>query len=224
MNILIDMATVTFIVLTVVVSYHKGFLRSVLELAGYIVSLVVAGLLSVSAGNWIFENLLRSVLEKAVSGYIATLSGGALRSFNATLSQMGIPAQVAADSVQQGQNGVSAAVMASVVDPLGLTISRGIAFLLLFIACLFVVRLVARVAQAVNRVPVIGAINRMGGAAVGVVKAFLLLFAITAVISLLLPLFSLQKNVPMTNTTFDRTYVYSYIYQINPLKDILLKS
>ena len=224
MSFLIDAATVAFIVLTVVVSYHKGFVRSVLELAGYIVSLVAAGLLSVPAGDWIFQHLLRTPLENAVSGYISTLTGGALQSFNATLSQLGIPSQVAADSVRQGQNTVGAAVMSSVVDPLGVSISRGIAFLLLFIACLFIVRLVARVAQAVNRVPILGAINRMGGAAVGVVKAFLLLFVITAVISLLLPLFSLQKNVPLTNTTFDRTYVYHAIYQVNPLKDILLKS
>ncbi|MCL2088221.1 MAG: CvpA family protein [Oscillospiraceae bacterium] len=59
MNILIDVMVVVFIGLMVFLGYKKGFIASMIELFGYILSCLVAWFLSGHIGRWIWSSIIR---------------------------------------------------------------------------------------------------------------------------------------------------------------------
>lgn len=229
MNQFIDIVTVIIIVSIIWSCAVKGFVRSFIELIGYVASLIIAGVFSAQLGNWIYENMLKTVLSNAVSSYVSTMTGSAQQSFSKMLSDYHLDASIinqagALDAAKSGNGAVSNAIMSGIVAPLGGIISRGIAFLIIFLICLTIVGIIAHAGDIINKLPVIHGINMLGGAAVGIVKAMLVLFVLCTIVAILLPIFAMQKDPLFTNTTFNDTYVFKYFYQVNPVKDILLKN
>lgn len=229
MNQFIDIATVIIIVSIVWSCAVKGFVRSFIELIGYVASLIVAWIFSVSLGNWIYENMLKTVLYNAVSSYVGTLTGAAQQSFSKMLSDYHLDANMinqagVLGAAKSGNGAVNNAIMSGIVAPLGGIISRGIAFIVIFLICLTIVGIIAHAGDIINKLPVIHGINMLGGAAIGIVKAVLVLFVLCTIIVVLLPVFAMQKDPLFTNTTLNNTYVFKYFYQANPVKDILLKN
>ena len=222
MSIIFDLITVAVVVITIWSSAAKGFVRSVIELGGFIASFIVAGLLSVPLGGWIYEHMLKSFFAGNVSGYISSLTGGTKQAFNQLLGSYNINSSALDGAVKSGSDAVNSAV-SSQAGSLGSIVGRGIAFLIIFMLCLFLVRIIAHAADIINKLPVIGGINRLGGALIGVVKAVIVMFLLCTIVAVLIPVFAVQKNPTFTNTTVNSTYVFKYIYNINPV-GILLKN
>lgn len=226
---IVDVAAIVLVLCIVYTSFRKGFLRSVLELAGYVVSAVVARVLCIPVGGWLYDTLLKSNAQQLVSQYLSSLASlGDTQSLESLLSRYGIPASLLPGSVSQGTatitNGTaSQALMGSVVDPIALAIGRGIAFLVLFFLCLWVCHAIARATEVFNHIPLIGGLNRLLGAAVGVAKAALVLFVLDVVVSAVLPLTSLSGQTAAAASILSHSAVYQAVDGMNPLKDVLLK-
>jgi uncharacterized membrane protein required for colicin V production len=223
MNVIFDVLTVGIIVAVIWSSAAKGFVRSVIELCGYIASFIVAGIFSIPVGNWIYEHLLKTAFYNGASGYIQTLTGAAEQSFKQFLIDYHLNTDILSNAAKSGNDAVNSAIVKDLVAPMGSIIGRGIAFIVIFILCFALVRILAHVGDIINKLPVIRSINRLGGAAIGVVKAALIMFVICTIVAVLIPVFAVQKDPPFTNTTINSTYVFKTIYQVNPVKDILFK-
>jgi uncharacterized membrane protein required for colicin V production len=98
-----------------------------------------------------------------------------------------------------------------------------IAFAVIFSLCMIAVRLIAGMTNGIFRLPILGTANRLLGAGIGVVKAFLILFLISTVVAIIVPVMSLQKNPAVSESTISQTTLFKSVYNINPLTHILLK-
>jgi uncharacterized membrane protein required for colicin V production len=223
MSIIFDVLTVIIIIAIIWSSAKKGLVRSVIELAGYIASLIVAAVLSIPVGNWIYLHLLKTFFDNQAAGYISSLTGGAREAFGQFLTQYNLSSDLLSGAAKSSGDALNGAVMSG-VGAIGQIVGRGIAFVIIFLVCMILVRIIARLANIINRLPVIRGVNKFGGALIGVVKAALVMFVLCTIIAFMIPLFAVQKNPPFTNTTINNTYLFKYIYQVNPVKGILLKN
>ena len=227
MSIFLDVLTVVVFIVIIYRAYKKGIIRALIDLVGFAASFVVAFLLSEPIGKWIAGNFL----NKLVSGTIkknTTSSSAANGKFIAKLVG-GIPDSIdkslTAINVNLGSLGAKA--MKSVVDavsvPLASLISRGIAFFVILAICLVIVKILAHFSDIVRHLPVLGTLNALAGAAIGIVEAVIIMFVLCTLITLSISLMALQKNPPITKSTTDSTHIYKYIQNINPLTGMLLK-
>lgn len=231
MSMILDLVTVAVILFLIGLAARKGFLRSLIELVGFGVSIAVAWMLSTSVGNWIYSNLLETPIKSAVSSWSQNASESAREAFAQMLGQY-VSGGAGSSSFSSGamqtlSNAVSAggsifqSALEQPVDLLGAAIGRGIAFILIMIICLAAVRLIARISDLLKRVPIIGGINRLGGAVIGIAEAAIVIFVFCTLAAVLIPIFAVQQNPPITAEVIDKSYLFKFFYHANPFLDIL---
>src|SRR5659263_10153 len=186
MSIIFDVVTVGLILIIIISSALKGFVRSIFELCGYIASFIVASIFSVPLGNFLYVHIIKAPFYNGASEYISSLTGGAQQVFRQFLTDYHLSTQVLDNAAKSPSDAVNGAVMNGLVAPMGNLIGRGIAFVVIFFLCLFLVRILARVGDIINKLPVIGGLNRLLGAAVGIIKATIIMFLICTIIAVLI--------------------------------------
>lgn len=247
MGIFTDILTLVVFAGCIVFSYRKGFLRSAIELVGYFVSAAVASALSVPVGNWIYQNFVSGIVQNRVREYLynsinsaaaqkatETVSASGLQNFGANMPDQfksllsvyhissSSVSDIAGSAIQTGSSAAADRIIQTVAVPIGQSLSRTVAFLILIALFMTAVGVVAQMAQRVNRLPVLGAANRVAGAAVGFIKAFVIMMILIPVISVFSSLFSLggsrSPTVPQASVSSD---FFNNLY--NPIEHILLK-
>lgn len=208
MSIMLDVVTAVIIIAVVCKGAAKGFLSALAELAGFVVSLIAAAAFSGPFGSFIYTNFLKDAVHSAVES-----------AANAKIAGSGAALAKLASTYSAAKN----AAVNDAANQAGLLIGRGIAFFIILILCLIIVGLIARAFRGVNRLPVLGALNRLAGAVLGVVTAMLVVFVLCTALSAMMPLFAAQKDPVITTSTIDSTYLFKYIYHNDPLGNILLK-
>lgn len=155
MSTLFDIATAAVFIAVVWFSYRKGLVRSVIELVGYVASFVVSWIFCAPLGAWIYTNFLKNALYKLVSGYYTAMAAGTQQSIGSMLSQyhINLPPGIAAEAAKSGQSDVDSLIMATVVGPLGQTIGKAVAFILIFLACLVAVKILASLGDVIYKTP-----------------------------------------------------------------------
>lgn len=220
MSVLLDALTVLIILATIWLSYRRGFLYTIIGLVGYVLSVLAALALSVPLGAWIYTHLLQNLLLANAKNYIA---GQTLSSFTETFGQsvkQFAPGLDLSSLFQQGAGQLAGAAAQAVVQPIGMAIGRGIAFIVLFFLFIAAVHIFENLSLAISHVPILGTLNRIGGALLGFVKAVLVLFVLCTLISALLPALAFS-SFPLTSSVIDHTTVFKFFYQLNPFAKIL---
>lgn len=220
MSVILDALTVLIILATVWLSYKRGFLYTIIGLAGYILSVLAAMALSVPLGSWIYTNLLQNFLITHAKNYIAgqTLSSFT-ESFVASIQKFA-PGLNLPSLLQQNAGQMENAAIHAIVQPIGMAIGRSIAFIVLFFLFIAAVHIFENVSLAISHVPVLGTLNRIGGAVLGIFKAMLVLFVLCTLLLALQPLLAVS-NIPLTTAVIEHTTILKFFYQMNPFAKIL---
>ena len=67
MNIILDLIVVAIIALTVILSVKRGFVRSAVELAGFVLAVVLAFNLGPVLADTTYENIVKEPVEKTTT-------------------------------------------------------------------------------------------------------------------------------------------------------------
>jgi uncharacterized membrane protein required for colicin V production len=227
MSLFLDALTVIVFIVVIFHAFKRGLIRALIELAGFAAAFAVAYLLSNPAGQWIANTFL----NKFVSGSITQLAASSGKSNAAFFTKLvgSLPGifEKTLTGINANLGTLGAKAMAELVKavsmPLASLISRGIAFFVILAVCLVVVGMVAHLSDTVARMPVIGVLNSLAGAGVGILEALIIMFFISTLLALIISLMALQKNPPISVSTINSTQIYKYINNINPLTGMLLK-
>jgi uncharacterized membrane protein required for colicin V production len=227
MGIFLDVLTVAVYIIVICHAYRKGLIRAVIEVVGFVAAFVISYLLSQPLGVFIDNTFLNKLVHGSLIQFAATQSGAAQTVFlTQIMSQLPNTMSKGLQSLDLGMSSLGSnaavAIANSVSMPLASILSRWIAFFIILLICLTIVGFVARLSSAVVHIPVIGTLNAIGGAVVGLIEAMIIMFFISALVSLLITLFALQKNPPITSQIVNSTYVFKYVHNINPLTGMLL--
>jgi len=202
-----DIALAAIIFFFMTKSYRKGLVTSIIRLAGVVIAYIAGTVLSKPITSYIYTNFLEGKVSEFVSnqvppelsssseliagGGIAQVKDKIVEYIEQIIEKLGIDpallgssvnAQEAAEAVGSAvteQNAsISAALTDTVVQPLVIGVLNIIVFIIIFAVTMFIVKILARAMRAVNHVPIVGPLNRLGGAVLGAAEGLIICYII----------------------------------------------
>ena len=203
MNILLDLALGLCLLSILYTSWRRGFVASFIRLVGTAAGFLLASFLSGPVSERLYVSLLEERVEQYVgdtllapgSPLLEALAGldqagsAAIQAVSGFLAQQGLDFYSPQDAGQmgtdildritQGGSDPAAAITQVAVKPLVMTVlETAIFFLLLFLTGILV-RMAVRVGLGVNRIPLVGGMNRLAGLLCGAVYALLVGYVVS---------------------------------------------
>ena len=203
MNILLDLALGLCLLSILYTSWRRGFVASFIRLVGTAAGFLLASFLSGPVSERLYGSLLEEREEQYVgdtllapgSPLLEALAGldqagsAAIQAVSGFLAQQGLDFYSPQDAGQmgtdildritQGGSDPAAAITQVAVKPLVMTVlETAIFFLLLFLTGILV-RMAVRVGLGVNRIPLVGGMNRLAGLLCGAVYALLVGYVVS---------------------------------------------
>ena len=183
---IVDIIIILIIVLAVFVGMKKGLISCVIDILAVIVALILAITLCRPVTNAIIdntefdENLRETIVQ------------------NIPLNDVDFKVEEGSnlpEPVVEYINEITSDVNTSkdeAIDTIARELASGILSVIAFIAIFFIVRLVLAlvkiVAKIIDKIPLIGQINKLGGAICGLIEGLIIIYAILAVLSMISPL------------------------------------
>lgn len=157
----LDLALIAVILFVMIRSVGRGFVSSFIHLLGLAAACIVAALLSGKAAAWLYDGYLAERLQTAVSDTLRQK----LQTFAELLDRID-----PTDTITGAAGDALRTVMVALLTM--------VAFLVIFLVAMVIVRALAKLTRNVNRVPVVGGVNRVLGGVLGAAEAFLLCYLI----------------------------------------------
>lgn len=201
-----DICVAAAVAVFMAVGYRAGFMRSLIKVAAYIVSVIASFLLYPVLSEYLMTTKLFDMLAETVNkNYVAKgVSDGAEAMLGGLSKYFGAGLSAAADGISRSVAGLLVNI---------------IAFIVILIASRLILHIAERLFGAVARLPVIRHFNRIGGAALGGVVGIIVLYAAFAAAVLFVPL----KNGDRITAEIEESTFASEMYKNNVLLNIMEK-
>lgn len=188
------------IVVVVIIGYNllsglmKGFVKSAVQLFGFIASAIIAkifyGTLSAYlVNNVVFVAELRAKINSYLQSVISTQAEGITNSAGAIdptqLDQLNLPSAIT-NNIEGMINNANGSIQ-NISDMMANTIVNVVSFLAILVVCLIIFTIVGIVLDSIMKLPVLKSLNRALGVALGAVVGCLVVYAIMMVFTLLYP-------------------------------------
>ncbi len=243
MAFLFDLLLLAIVVGTILTCMRKGFVRSVIELAGGIFAAIAAYFLAQPVGAWLSGTFVKPFFEDKIAASLLSVAGTeatgnaaeAILNFDLTKVLSDAPQALQellarynidlayTQSVAAAESTVadkSAAVVDAIATPVANTISLCVSFLVLFVLFMMVIGLLARLASKISYIPVVGKVNRILGTVFGACKAVVLVFVVAALLRFVVPYLAEPMHLDRENP-YQNTLIFKYVDQINPISKLL---
>lgn len=232
LNWVIDFIVLVLIVIIIFAGYKKGFLRSILSLGGFLIATVFSFMFGRMIAEGVFDSMVKPWLTSMVETQVVA---GTNQSLAAAVDNMyqnlpgylsgpldflfGSKEQVMAN-IQSAMTENSATMTDSIVGllkPMMVVLISILTVLILFLLCMFALRIIDKMLIQVRRIPVIGTFDGLLGGVVGVFQAILwmvvLVFLVKAVI-----LLSSNGITWLNDKVVDSTILFKWLYNFDVTK------
>lgn len=230
MAVLLDLILLALFIFIVFRSYRRGFVRTVVELVGYVLVCVLAFACTGPLSSWAFDTFMEEPVTRSAASAIQTQVGDsaaeAAGSFWSQLpgfvtqgaADFGITEEGLASALQQGldgSDGMARAVTNYVARPILTGLTQVVLILFIFLLGMLLVRILARMVNRLFQLPVIGTVNRVLGGVLGLAKAALLILLLCWLIGAVAAVaggdFGLQLR-----ESIQRTWLFKWLYGFKP--------
>lgn len=243
MSAALDIITLVLIVGMTFLGMKKGLAKTVIQLGGGIVAIIIAFTLSASVGAMISNSFVKPPIRKMVANQIASATNVPVNSsVDATIENTDVESALTnasspiqsllktfGTSAEKVMNDVGSDIdkttteyknklIDAIVNPVADGLSRIIAFIVLFLLASVLVFLISIPLGLVSKIPIIGGFNRLGGALLGFVQSIIILFILAALINLIAPVAATSDNGAFKSTTIEDTAIFHIFCDINPVK------
>ena len=209
-----DIAIAAILLLCLIVGGVRGFIRSLLSVVILAVALlgsaVLANVLADPVSGWVTPRVEQYMLDRLTDGRSDEAISAAAASDNAALAKLvdfdaitGIAKKAMDNAIETGKNMLEGAVTGMVRS-----LVYGVLFLLSFLVLTLLLRLVTSPLRLAERTPVLGTLNRLAGAALGLCLGLLAMFAAASV---------LQWTGLVDAATLRDTHLLKYFTQHSPM-------
>lgn len=209
-----DIAIAAILLLCLIVGGVRGFIRSLLSVVILAVALlgsaVLANVLADPVSGWVTPRVEQYMLDRLTDGRSDEAVSAAAASDNAALAKLvdfdaitGIAKKAMDNAIETGKNMLEGAVTGMVRS-----LVYGVLFLLSFLVLTLLLRLVTSPLRLAERTPVLGTLNRLAGAALGLCLGLLAMFATASVV---------QWTGLVDAATLRDTHLLKYFTQHSPM-------
>ena len=212
--LIMDIVVAAVLLLCLIVGGVRGFismLLSVAILAGALLgSGVLANVLADPVTEWVAPRVQQYMLDRLTDGRSDEALSAAAASDNAALGHLvdfdaitGIAKKAMDSAVEAGKDLLEGAVTGMVRS-----LVYGVLFLLSFLVLTLLLRLITSPLRLTEQAPVLGTLNRLAGAALGLCLGLLLMFAAASVV---------EWTGLVDAATVRHTYLLNYFTQHSPM-------
>lgn len=221
-TLIIDLIALSIIIITIVISAKRGFLSEVVSFIGWLVSAIVAKIFCTVIADYVYINfikekiytsILNSLGEKTVSlsssysDFLASLPDSIQKLLgNADLSNL----NALFNDPSRSAEAISLELSENVIGPIVMTILTALAFILIFLICIFIVTLLSKLFKFVKKIPVIGPLNTFLGVLIGIIKAIIILYLLKMIAEFLLTSFG-GTLFGVSVDDFSKSYIFKIL-------------
>ena len=197
---IVDVLLILVLVLSVVLTIRKGFIRCVFSLACVLVSVIAATSFNQPAAEWVYDNVLSDIVADKVetmigeniNNQIAIIDTESLISAVpefaiSALDKMGVEIQPVCENIsmlQLSSEDAAHEIAEQIIRPGALILLRLICYLLIFIVARLLTGFIANVISKAARLPVLKQANKFLGAILGLAKGVAFVFALAIFLNL----------------------------------------
>ena len=166
--------------------YKKGFLRLILTTMTFVITIALASILVPYVSHFIADSFIGKSIDDTVDKFIETNVDTMSNKFSKELQdqvidKLPLPSFVTKDLKEKNTADEYFQMKAKGFgDYLGTRLSsfavNAVTYLILLVVIYLVIRIVLRIFQVLNRIPIIGGFNRLLGAIVGLAEGLLLIW------------------------------------------------
>ena len=218
-SLMFDLAIAAILLLCLIIGGARGFLQTLLSVVILVVALlgsgILANVLADPVTEWVTPRVQQTVLDRLTGGRSDEAISAAAASDNAALAGLvdfdavtGIAQKAMNSAVEAGKNMLEGAVAGMVRS-----LVYGVLFLLSFLVLTLLLRLITSPLRLAERAPVLGTLNRLAGAALGLCLGALMMFAAASVV---------QWTGLVDPATLRNTYLLKYFAQHSPMDIIAM--
>ena len=224
-SFLFDIICTAAWIILVVRYARKGFLSSIVQLVGNLFSLLGAKELSAACAGWVFEHMLAGGFRTQIAANIA--AGGAVDLSGIAQRYAGfLPESFRASIVEACERSVSAVlsdnavvladvIVQKVLAPLLTPVISLVLFFVAFALLRMLVSLLVTVLGLVNKLPVVGTVNRWLGWTAGGIASLLDIYLVLCVLWALIVITG--GNLTVLNDTVMSSSLYYKVFNVfNP--------
>ena len=221
MSIILDLIVVAIVVITTLITRKKGFVKSILSLASWILTILIIS----SFGQLIAETAYDSfVKEKVVAAVEEPLTqqlenseeaiNGIFNSFPKFLTNSaqknGVGTESILQEISQGKtpNDIALSVNNNIVKPTVLPIILIIVDVVMFTVLMFVFRILTKLICTLFKAPVLKSVNKALGVVLGVVKGLLISVLVCSVITFIISYGFGGEFLIFTEDAIENSYLF----------------
>ena len=230
MGLILDIVLVAIILLFLILGYRHGAVRTLIEFIGFFIALVAAAAVASWFASFLFETFVRNPLTEKISLVISDTVGQTaseqaakiievLPQFIVKIGNLTTLSDDIALAAQSGAQVGAATIVDHIVGPVVVLFAQMLTTVLLFIIFLLIIRLIARGADFVARLPVLRELNGLLGMIIGAAKAALIISLLLLVIRAVTP--PDQENGIFSAANIEQSTVFKWMYENNPLYELV---
>lgn len=227
MTYLLDTLAVFILIACVIACYYKGFLKTAALFFANIIAVIASAVLSKLLAGWVYESFVKEKVISLLSDKLAAVVNvpeavgkglDALPKFVSNLAGgAGAVTQKVADSIAAGQQSVVEAFEKEIAGPAIILLIQVILFFILILVCSFFVKRICGLLSFVNKIPLVGPINKILGGVVGVAQGFIVVYLLTLLLTFFIGV-SGDKLGFVKKQDIEDTLIVSRIVKFSPMK------
>lgn len=171
-------------------------------------TVVLATVLSDNISNGTAFGSITSAMEEMANTIPAFMSGV---SDSVTSGDRSVINEVVLSILSSDTDDFARAITDDMVKPILLVPMRALIFIVLFVIITIILNVVAKILKLVNKIPLIGAANKLLGAVAGVAEAVIVIFLVCIFIQVIVVL-SGNELIFLNTMTIDETFIFRKIY------------
>ena len=201
----------------VISSIKKGFFKSLFELAGTLISLVIARTMSEGFAPQVFDSFVRKSAETYLGNALgevgtkdyALQAQEALNSIPEALSGimnlMGIDKAAMLEKIQSAdlsENNLVESLMTSVIEPVAVAVLQFVIFIILAVAVGFLLKIVVRLLDGIiKKLPAVKQLNSALGAVFGVFRGIIVVAILSMLLSIVASFIGNETFIELVNNS-----------------------
>jgi uncharacterized membrane protein required for colicin V production len=221
MSIILDLAVVAVIIINVILSAKKGFVKTVVEVVGFIIALSLAFSLSTPVAEYTYDSFVGPAVEKSLTESTQNIADTSPNDLFETLppiitenaKNFGISTESIlgeiSGSVKENSTEAVQTISQDIVRPITVKIISMVATLLIFLVLSIVVKFLAKVLNKLFSFSIIGKINTNLGGVIGFFKGIVFATVLCVAISLVINLTGSGFWV-FTPDNINATYLFKF--------------
>lgn len=222
MSWILDLIVVAVVVYYAYISARRGFVRTVIELVGFVLIFLIITKAGTPISEKLFDTTLRNTVLTKVETTLENTTEQTAQSLTDAMPDFIVNGAefLGIDIGESLISGDTTAVMAerltdNVIRPVVTSLIYAILSLLLFGLGMYLVRIVARVVNSLFKISLVGTINRVLGAVLGAGKGVVVAFIICIVITIIVS-FTEKGFLFFTKENIENSFIFSKIAELNP--------